>query len=162
VKIRRAVAGDAEPASLVLRRSITELCALDHENDPDLLASWLANKTPEKFTDWATAADQLCLVAAGDDGAILGVGLLSKTGEIKLNYVSPDARFQGISTALIGAMEAEAGNLGIGRVTLNSTATAHRFYQARGYKDEGPPQTSRLKDSIYPMTKTLSGSTTRK
>lgn len=156
MKIRRAVADDAEPASLVLRRSITELCRLDHENDPALLTSWLANKTPEKFRDWAR--DELCFVAAGDDGAILGVGLLSKTGEIKLNYVSPEARFQGVSTALIGAMEVEARSLGIGRVTLNSTATAHRFYQARGYRDEGPPQTGRLKGSIYPMVKMLGGS----
>lgn len=157
MKIRRAVAGDAVPASLVLRRSITELCTLDHENDPALLASWLANKTPEQFKGWAEAEDGLCLVATDDDGAILGVGLLSKTGEIKLNYVSPDARFKGVSTALIGAMEAEARSLGIDHVTLNSTATAHRFYQARGYRDEGPPQTGRLKDIIYPMAKMLSG-----
>jgi len=52
MRIRQAIAGDAEPASLMLRRSITELCPLDHENDPALLASWLANKTQEKFRDW--------------------------------------------------------------------------------------------------------------
>lgn len=155
MNIRQALASDAEPASLVLRRSIAELCVLDHENDPALLASWLANKTPEKFRDWAAAADQLCIVATGGDGAILGVGLLSKTGEIRLNYVLPDARFQGVSTALIDAMETEARSLGFGRVMLNSTATAHRFYRARGYKDEGLPQSGRLKDNIYPMAKTL-------
>jgi len=157
MNIRRALASDAEPASLVLRRSIVELCMLDHDNDPALLVSWLANKTPEKFRDWTAAADQLCIVATGDDGAILGVGLLSKTGEIRLNYVLPDVRFQGVSTALIDAMEAEARSLGIGRVTLNSTGTAHCFYRARGYKDEGPPQAGRLKDNIYPMAKTFGG-----
>lgn len=155
MKVRKAVAGDAEPASLVLRRSITELCTLDHDNDPALLASWLANKTPEKFTGWAEAPDERCFVATDDDGAILGVGLLSKAGEIRLNYVSPDARFQGVSSALIDAMENEARKLGLDRVNLNSTATAHRFYQARGFTDEGPPQTGRLKDNIYPMTKRL-------
>lgn len=155
MKIRRAVAGDAEPASLVLRRSITELCALDHEHDPALLAGWLANKTPEKFRAWAGSQDELCFVATGDEGAILGVGLLSTAGEIKLNYVSPDARFRGVSSALIDAMEMEARKLGLERVVLNSTATAHRFYQARGFKDEGPPQTGRLKDNIYPMAKIL-------
>ena len=124
MKIRRAVAGDAEQASLVLRRSITELCTLDHKNDPALLASWLANKTPDKFRGWVTSADDLCVVATDDDGAILGVGLVSKAGEIRLICVSLNARFQGVSTALIGAMEAEARNLGIGRVTLNSIAVA--------------------------------------
>jgi GNAT superfamily N-acetyltransferase len=108
------------------------------------------------------AADQLCLVATGDDGAILGIGLLSKAGEIKLNYVSPDARFHGVSMALIRAMEAEAKSLGISRITLNSTATAHRFYLARGYLDEGPPQMDRLKNGIYPMAKRLTDGPDRK
>ena len=40
-----------------------------------------------------------CVVAAGDDGAILGVAYLAKSGEVRLNYVSPDARFQGVSGA---------------------------------------------------------------
>lgn len=157
MKIRRAAVNDAEPASMVLRRSITELCARDHGNDPDILRSWLANKTPEKFQEWATAQDNCCLVAIGDDGAILGVGLLSKGGEIRLNYVSPDARFLGVSSALIEAMEQEARKLGIDRLTLNSTATAHRFYQARGYKNEGLPLTGRLKENIHPMAKALTG-----
>jgi len=153
MRIRQAIAGDAEPASLILRRSITELCTLDHENDPALLASWLANKTPEKFRDWVRSADDICFVAIAEDNAILGVGLLSKAGEIKLNYVSPDNRFRGVSSALIEAMEAEAQGLGVTRITLNSTATAHRFYQAGGYKDEGKPQTGRLKVATYPMSK---------
>ncbi|MFZ5675155.1 MAG: GNAT family N-acetyltransferase [Pseudomonadota bacterium] len=155
MRIRPATEADAEQAVLVLRRSIRELCARDHENDPALLASWLANKTPEKFREWVQAADSLCLVAVGAD-AVLGVGLMSTAGEIRLNYVSPDARFQGVSSALIEALEAAAGKLGLDRITLNSTATAHRFYLARGFRDVGQPRTGRLKDNIYPMAKILS------
>lgn len=154
MKIRKASPGDAEAASLVLRRSIRELCVRDHENDPAILTSWLANKTPEKFREWAEAAD-FCCVAAGADGAILGVAYLAKSGEIRLNYVSPDARFQGVSGALIAAMEAQAMRWGLTRLTLKSTATAHRFYLERGYRDEGLPETDRLKDNIYPMVKPL-------
>ncbi|WP_119391351.1 GNAT family N-acetyltransferase [Taklimakanibacter lacteus] len=155
--VRRAVADDAGPASHVLRRSISELCARDHGNDPELLKSWLANKTPEQFRNWVAAEDSPCFVAEGDDGAILDVGLVSKTGEIRLNYVSPDARFQGVSIALIDTMEQEARKLGLTRTTLNSTATAHRFYKARGYRDDGAPRAGRLKDNIYPMAKDLAG-----
>lgn len=155
MKIRPATKDDAEQAALVLRRSITELCTHDHQNDPVILASWLANKTAEKFREWVKARDSLCLVAAARDGAILGVGIMSKSGEIRLNYVSPDARFQGVSRALIDALEAAAAKLGVERLTLNSTATAHRFYLARGFEDAGPPQTGRLKDKIYPMMKSL-------
>ncbi|QIG50676.1 GNAT family N-acetyltransferase [Nordella sp. HKS 07] len=156
MNIRAATADDGEPAALVLRRSIAELCGRDHENDPALLASWLANKTAEHFRDWVRAEDTLCLVAEGDDGAILGVGLMSRSGEIRLNYVSPDARFQGVSSALIRAFERGAAQLGVARLTLNSTATAHRFYLARGFRDEGQPQTGRLRENIYPMAKVLS------
>lgn len=153
MRIRKATLYDAEAAALVLRRSITELCTRDHAHDPAVLASWLANKTAEKFRDWVQAEDSLCLVAAGDNGVILGVGLMSKAGEIRLNYVSPDARFKGVSTALIGALEVEAMKLRVPHLTLNSTATAHRFYLARGFVDAGEPQTGRLKDNIYPMVK---------
>lgn len=156
MKIRKATPDDAAAASLVLRRSITELCLGDHGNDPALLESWLANKTPEKFREWAMNADDLCLVAAADDGAILGVAYLTRSGEIRLNYVSPDARFQGVSDALIAAIEAEGARRGLPRITLSGTATAHRFYLARGYLDAGSPETGRLKDNIYPMAKQLS------
>ena len=155
--IRRAVAADAEAASLVLRRSIVALCGRDHGNDPEILESWLANKTPEKFRDWVADEDAFCFVAAGDDGTLLGVGLISKEGEIRLNYVSPAARFQGVSTALIDAMEQEARKIGLARITLNSTATAQRFYQARGYRNEGESRTGRLKDRIQPMEKDIAG-----
>lgn len=157
IKIRKAVAGDAEPASLVVRRSITELCGRDHENDPAILMTWLANKTPGKFRKWAEAADDFCCVAVGvgDEGTILGVAYLARSGEVGLNYVSPDARFRSVSSALIAAIEAEAEKWGLARLTLKSTATAHRFYLEHGYRDEGSPETDRLRDKIYPMVKPL-------
>lgn len=155
MRVRPAIEADAEQAALVLRRSITELCIRDHGNDPALLASWLANKTPEKFREWVRLEDTLCLVAVAGDDTILGVALMSKAGEIRLNYVSPDARYRGVSTALIGALEAAAAGLGVPRLSLSSTATAHSFYLARGFQDAGQPQTDRLKDNIYPMAKSL-------
>lgn len=156
MRVRPAVEADAEQAALVLRRSITELCIHDHGHDPALLASWLANKTPEKFREWVRLEDSLCLVAVAGDETILGVALMSKAGEIRLNYVSPDARFAGVSTALIGALETAAVVLGVPRLSLNSTATAYPFYLARGFQDAGEPQTGRLKDNIYPMMKDIS------
>ncbi|MBK1866019.1 GNAT family N-acetyltransferase [Aestuariivirga sp. YIM B02566] len=155
MRVRPAIEADAEQAALVLRRSITELCIRDHGNDPALLASWLANKTPEKFREWVRQEDSLCLVAVAGDDTILGVALMSKVGEIRLNYVSPDARFQGVSTALVGALEAAAASLGVPRLSLNSTATAHPFYLARGFQNAGQPQTDRLKENIYPMAKSV-------
>jgi len=40
LQIRDAVAPDAEAACVVMRRSIAELCAADHRDDPKILAQW--------------------------------------------------------------------------------------------------------------------------
>jgi GNAT superfamily N-acetyltransferase len=64
---------------------------------------------------------------------------MTSTGEIVLNYVSPDARFRGVSKALLQGLEARAAKLDIPVLTLQSTATAVRFYQAAGYTAAGSP-----------------------
>ena len=155
MKVRRATSADAESACVVLRRSITELCLEDHDNDPAILQSWLANKTPEKFREWVEAPDHLCVLATADGGSIIGVAYLAKSGEVQLNYVSPDARYRGVSSALIAALEAEAVKWGLTRLTLKSTVTAHRFYLERGYRDAGSPETGRSRSNIFTMAKAL-------
>jgi Acetyltransferase (GNAT) domain len=99
MEIRDAVAEDAPAACEVLRRSISELCVADHGNDPTILARWLGNKTPEIVASWITQTGNTMLVAV-EGSAILGMGSVTDKGEINLNYVSPDARFRGVSRAL--------------------------------------------------------------
>ena len=59
---------------------------------------------------------------------------MTKAGMITLNYVSPDARFQGVSKALLAALERTAAELGLKQCRLESTKTARRFYEAAGYR----------------------------
>jgi hypothetical protein len=99
MQIRPARPEDAQAACDVLRRSIIELCADDHHGDPEILRQWLANKTPETVAAWISNPATTTLVAV-EAGAILGVGLVTATGVINLNYVSPDGRFRGISRAI--------------------------------------------------------------
>jgi hypothetical protein len=54
MQIREAIFDDAEEACRVLRRSIVELCELDHKGDTDALDLWLANKTPRNLRRWMT------------------------------------------------------------------------------------------------------------
>jgi hypothetical protein len=88
-----------------MRRSIAELCVADHKNDPVILARWLGNKTVENFVAWINQPDNSLLVAV-EEGRILAVGSVTDAGSIGLNYVSPDARFQGVSRTLLRALEA--------------------------------------------------------
>jgi GNAT superfamily N-acetyltransferase len=154
MEIRDAVLADALAACEVLRRSITELCVTDHRNDPAILERWLANKTPEIVPSWIAQPASSMLVAV-EGGIIRAVGAVTDMGEITLNYVSPDARFRGVSRAMLGALEARAAERGNTRCTLISTETARRFYRAAGYVEDGPPQGKFGTAGSYPMSKPL-------
>jgi GNAT superfamily N-acetyltransferase len=154
VEIRDATPADADAACDVLRRSISQLCAADHGDDPAILGNWLNNKTPEIVAGWAKQPGNSLLVAVEGD-VVLGVGSVTDAGEITLNYVAPDSRFRGISRALLAALEARAAERGNTSCTLTSTETAHRFYQTAGYRDDGQPIGNFGTSSGHPMSKRL-------
>lgn len=137
VKIRRAAADDAPQACTILRRSITDLCHLDHGGDEALLSKWLSNKTTENVSQWIL---QSHFFVGEDAGRIVGVAAMSGEGKITLNYVDPDFRFRGVSKALVLAMEEHARTLGLAECCLESTKTALRFYQGLGYAARGQSQ----------------------
>lgn len=153
IVVRDAIPEDAEPGSLVLRRSIAELCVADHKNDPIFLRGWLSNKTPDHFRTWIKQPGNSLLVAVGN-GDILAVGSVTDAGEIALNYVSPDARLCGVSKAMLLALEERAASRGCTTCTLRSSETARRFYLSNGYVeiDESPGQGARRG---HPMVKHL-------
>jgi GNAT superfamily N-acetyltransferase len=131
---RRASIDDAAEACVVLRRSITELCHLDHGEDTRFLALWLLNKTVENVKRWILESH---FFVAEEAGKILGVAAMDESGQITLNYVSPDHRFRGVSKVLMERMEDVARGIGLEACTLESTQTALRFYQDLGYAITG-------------------------
>ena len=154
MEIRDATLEDAADACEIMRRSIAELCVADHRDDEAILARWLSNKTPEVFAQWLARPDNSVLVAV-EGGHILSVGCVTDAGEITLNYVSPDARFRGVSRAMLAALETRAAARGNRRCTLTSTLTARGFYQANGYIVDGPPVGKFGASSDYPMSKVI-------
>ena|SRR5579871_4243767 len=128
--------------------------AEDHGSDPAILQRWLANKTPETFRRWLGQRGQSYLLAE-EDGAVLAVGGVEDGGEILLNYVSPDARFRGVSRAMLRALEARAAARGAIRCTLASTVTARRFYLEAGYVEDGGASGAFGMQSGFRMTKPL-------
>jgi GNAT superfamily N-acetyltransferase len=152
MQIRDAQIGDAAAACLTVRRSIAELCRDDHRDDAQTVAAWLANKTADNVSRWI---GQSHVVVATEGVDIIGVGAITASGEITLNYVSPDARFRGVSKAILAGLEAQAAAQGIETITLHSTATAHRFYRSAGFVDDGPPVKGFGVTFGFPMTKRL-------
>jgi GNAT superfamily N-acetyltransferase len=154
IVIRDAAPGDAEAGCETMRRSIAELCEADHRNDPKILASWLANKQPRVFLGWLAEPGNSVLVAVIED-AIAAVGAVRDSGEITLNYVSPDHRFKGVSRTLLAALEKRAVERGNERCILSSTATARRFYLANGYVEAGAAEGHFGTQTGFPMAKLL-------
>lgn len=137
VIVRTAQFEDADKMVEVLRRSIVELCVLDHQNSPDMLSDWLANKTADEARNWISRPNQHVVVATINN-EIVGVGTATNNGHVLLNYVSPEFRGQGVSKAVVAALEAYMASQGTGTSQLVSTATAEDFYRKVGYMDLPP------------------------
>jgi len=151
--VRRATVTDAAVIALVVCRSITESCALDHRNDPAVLEAWLSNKTPAHIRDWIASPDS-CGVVTEHDGSIVGFAMLTMPGQIQLCYLVPEAQGHGLGRAMISALEAEAIERHVAEISLTSTKTAHPFYLRMGFVDAGPAQQGRF-ITAQPMRKLL-------
>ena len=145
LKIRRAMTDDAPQACAVIRRSIIELCNLDHGGDETFLTKWLSNKTVENVSKWILQSQ---FFVAEEAGQIVGAASMTGSGMITLNYVAPDARFRGVSKALMLSMEENARTLGLAECHLESSQTALRFYQELGYVKS---ETSSFLLSAHPL-----------
>jgi GNAT superfamily N-acetyltransferase len=152
--VREATLLDVEAMSRVLIASITELCGADHHGEQAAIAAWTANKSPDGVRDWF-ANPKGRLFVAEEDGAILGVGGFSSEGEITLNYVSPEARFRGVSKAMLAHLEAAMRTVGIDEAHLESTKTARRLYLGAGWREGGEAATRFGHVQCRAMTKHL-------
>lgn len=132
VSIREARKTDARAAIEVLRQSISELCKPDHKGDPDAVAQWLSNKTEHAWAAWVDRDDAAVYIAE-KNSEIIGVGMASARGEVLLNYVKPEARFAGVSKAILHTLEGYLRETGATESFLESTVTAKRFYESQGY-----------------------------
>jgi GNAT superfamily N-acetyltransferase len=154
VVVRLACVEDAAVVTDVLRRSISQLCVQDHQNDSESLELWLKNKTIPTVRTWF-GSPKLCCVVACIDGVVSGSAAMSAEGEVLLCYVDPGARFQGVSAAMLVALESEAQNRRLAEIRLSSTITAKRFYQERGYTAIGAPKQMFGLVAGIPMVKRL-------
>lgn len=155
--IRVAEHGDAEAVAQILRRSISEVCHLDHQGDANILDRWLANKTAATVTQWLASPRALAVVAVSSGDEPVGIGMLDRSGEVLLCYVLPEVLGQGAGHSLLRAMLQAADDWKLKRVFLESTETARSFYLRNGFEPAGEPI---LADGLrgYPMQRQLTSS----
>ena len=136
ILVRPAEQRDAATAIDVARRSIQQLCIADHRGDRETLAAWLVNKTPDNFIAWLANPDNFCVVAELDD-RLSGVGLLHRSGEIRLFFLAPGTQRKGVGKTIHAELETAAKRWGMDSLHLDSTAMARPFYEALGYRSTG-------------------------
>ena len=127
--IRKGCDADGAEAINVVRRSISELCVVDHEGDAREVAGWLSNKTETSWEEWLMRGDATVLVGV-KASEIIGVGMVDHDGEVLMNHDLPDARFSGVSKALLESLESVAVEVGSRECVLESTKTAKNSTKA--------------------------------
>jgi len=135
--IRRATVFDVFGLSRVLTCAIARLCGADHDNDPDKIAAWTANKCPQAVRGWITSGASIWL--AERNGQVAAAGGLRAPDEISLLYVDPGHVGQGVGAALLSRLEAELVLSGAAVGRLMSTRTALGFYRRNGWMPAGDP-----------------------
>jgi GNAT superfamily N-acetyltransferase len=150
--IRIAAPSDATAICEVVRRSISECCHADHRGDPERIAAWLENKTPESILAWLQAANAVAVVAVRG-GRVLGFALTNRDA-LALLYVVPEALYQGVGKALLRTIESRSIARGIATLRLESTRTAQDFYARHGFTVSGPVQVWAGMEGL-PMVKLL-------
>lgn len=129
---------DAGAACDIVRSSIAECCFADHRGDPEVIRTWLGNKTPDNFSAWFSSPQNIPL-GAFDGVRLVGVALVSASS-LSLCYVRPEALHRGIGKSLLAAAEAMARQRGVEELHLESTRTAEAFYRRNGFQPSGPVQ----------------------
>lgn len=137
--------------SNVLIRSITQLCRAGHQNDPQAIAEWTANKNPASIRDWIRSGARLWL--AENAGQVAAVGGLGEA-EITLLYIDPDHVGCGIGAALLHRLEQELATAGHTEARLEATRTAQDFYWRHGWQATGQCG-ARGEVSCFAMRKSL-------
>jgi GNAT superfamily N-acetyltransferase len=136
IDIRKAIPDDAPAACSLLRRSIEHGCEADHGRRPEILDSWLGNKTPANVAAWFVSSSNHALIAERN-GEIAGLALLTQAGKIALCYVLPGALRAGVGRALLAALEVQARAWNIRKLSLHSPAGASAFFERHGYANAG-------------------------
>jgi hypothetical protein len=154
-KVREAIPTDSSPVCSVLRRSITEVCAPDY-NDQSIIDEWLSNKTEANIMKWIQSPNTYSVVCVGSNNDIVGFGLTTLKGEILLIYLVPEALYQGNGRLMLKQMENRIINEGINEIRTTSSVTAKAFYERNGFIEDGPPKLVGNIEGDFPLIKILS------
>lgn len=154
--IRPATLADVGIISRIIERSIRIGCALDHRNDPALVANWITQQSADLIS--ARMADpQVYLNIALLHEKPVGAGMAQANGDVLFCHVQPEFFRRGVGRALMTDLEGWLRIRGAIHIQLNSTRTGEPFYRHLGYRESAPALNDKGLQT-QPMSKPLSDS----
>jgi putative acetyltransferase len=132
VSIRRAKQVDKGAIWQVHIRSIREVCRT-HYSEREL-QMWTEVLKPDRYEEQISKGP---FYVAVEDETIIAFGNLNKkSGEIEALYVDPEHLRQGVGIKILLALENEALDSGLKRLSLTSSLNAVGFYEMAGYRQQ--------------------------
>ena len=133
IRTCQATPADAGIISRIIERSIRVGCALDHRNDPHIVATWTHNKTIQHIQPWLTDQRLYLSIALLQDKPV-GVAMAATTGTLAFCYVQPESFRRGAGLALVQDLEGWLVARGLNQARLYTTKTSDAFYRRLGYQ----------------------------
>jgi len=157
--VRTFQPGDAAAIATVMWRSVHEGASGDY--DAAQQGAWLPVR-PDGAAMLAWAQDgRAVFVAVDEDDSIVGYTDLERDGHIDHLYCVPEAIGAGVAGVLHEQIETLARRLGLGRLYVEASEAARRFYASRGFVVDGRREWDLRGVPIhnYAMSKQLSAGT---
>ena len=127
--IREAVAADAAQIIDIHSRSIRALCSGDYTAEQ--IEAWIGKRTPEEM---ALRIARHPFFVAQRNGKLSGFATFNmKSSELLSIYVDPEFARQGVASALMNVLLADARNKGLTALWLDASLTAVPFYERIGF-----------------------------
>ena len=118
--------GDAPALARIFYAAVHQIGGLHYS--PEQVKAWApAVPSPERFVERG-ADGRILLVAADDSDRPLAYGDLELNGHIDHLFCRPDVAGTGVASALYDRLEAAAGDHAIGRLFVEASEPARRFF----------------------------------
>lgn len=144
MNVRLYQAGDNSVLARLFAETVRTINAPDYSAGQ--VEAWAGN--PPDVERWRGQLAGRVVFVAEHDSEIVGFATFEPNGHVDHLYVHHRFERQGIASALLRRIEAEAVSRGINRVFTEASITARRFFEHAGFRLIAP-QTAAIKGTAF-------------
>lgn len=129
IEVRKYKKGEEEVLRKICRDTT---CRVNVEEYGSVLVEKWASRLSSS-SKWKERVEKKKPFVAEKDGTIVGFAEFTKNGQISAFYSHYKWQGKGVGTALLDAIESEAAELGIRTIQVESSMSASKFFERRGF-----------------------------